>query len=70
MKTTDTDLQVALLRARIDGALFLHASGAGQGYLPDGTYGWIEPACTTCGTEDEYAVPWPCPTVRALRDTL
>lgn len=37
----------------------------GQGFI-DGSYGTISPACGTCGTHDEYAVPWPCPTARAL----
>lgn len=40
--------------------------------VPDGLgdtgtgYGTVSPACGTCGTHDEYAVPWPCPTARAL----
>lgn len=38
----------------------------GLGELDDGSYGTISPACSTCGTHDEYAVPWPCPTARAL----
>ena len=38
----------------------------GLGYLDDGSYGTISPACSTCGTHDEYAVPWPCPTARAV----
>lgn len=39
----------------------------GLGYLGDGSYGTISPACSTCGTHDEYAVPWPCPTARAVQ---
>lgn len=41
--------------------------------VPDGLgdtgtgYGTVSPACGTCGTHDEYAVPWPCPTGRALQ---
>jgi hypothetical protein len=38
----------------------------GQGFYDDGRYGYIEPACETCGTADEYAVEWPCATARAL----
>lgn len=32
----------------------------GQGYGSDGTYGYIDPSCSVCGTPDEYAEPWPC----------
>jgi hypothetical protein len=32
----------------------------------DGAYGRIDPACPTCGQHDEYAVPWPCATAKAL----
>lgn len=41
--------------------------------VPDGLgdtsteYGTVSPACGTCGTHGEYAVPWPCPTARALQ---
>jgi hypothetical protein len=38
----------------------------GQGFYDNGRYGYIEPACETCGTSDEYAVEWPCSTARAL----
>jgi hypothetical protein len=56
------------LCAAVDAALALHqpAPGSGQGFLADGQYGDIDPACQTCGTWDEYAVPYPCATVRAL----
>jgi hypothetical protein len=40
--------------------------GSPQGFLGGGRYGYIEPACITCGTFDEYAVPWPCDTIKAL----
>ncbi|MFE5332919.1 hypothetical protein ACFRCG_41705 [Embleya sp. NPDC056575] len=41
--------------------------GDGLGYVDGGSdYGDIAPACSTCGTHDEYAVPWPCATIRAL----
>ena len=39
----------------------------GMGYLPSGDYGTFPgPVCSTCGTPDEYGVPWPCPTRAAL----
>lgn len=48
----------------------LHEPGWGQGYRADITYGEIDPACSTCGQQDEYAVPWPCATVLAARALL
>jgi hypothetical protein len=45
----------------------LHYPVPGFGYTPEG-YGDINPACSSCGTDDEYAVPWPCDTVRAIRE--
>lgn len=40
-----------------------HQPIRGAGYSPDGS-GYIGmTACTTCGTHDEYGIPWPCPTV-------
>jgi len=49
----------------------LHQPTQGLGYDSDEddaprSYGQIAQACTTCGTTDEYAVRWPCATVRAL----
>ena len=41
----------------------------GMGFTEDG-YGGISPACSSCGTSDEYAVPYPCPTVTAIRRYL
>lgn len=41
-----------------------------MGFRDDGTYGAIDPACGACGTPDEYAVPWPCPTYRAVAEAL
>jgi hypothetical protein len=41
-----------------------------QGDRPDGTYGMVEPACTSCGDGDEHGIPWPCPTVRAIAQAL
>ncbi|MEU5155200.1 hypothetical protein [Glycomyces sp. NPDC021274] len=40
-----------------------------QGYLPDGSYGYIDPACQMCGTPDEYGAPWPCATYKAATGT-
>ena len=37
----------------------------GLGFGPDG-YGDISPACPSCGTYEEYAQPWPCPTAALL----
>lgn len=56
-------------RDALDAALALHQPDpdGGMGWRSDGRYGVIDPACRTCGTSDEYAVPWPCATVRALR---
>ena len=41
----------------------------GMGFTEDG-YGGISPACSSCGTSDEYAVPYPCPTVTAATTAL
>ena len=41
----------------------------GMGFTEDG-YGGISPACSSCGTSDEYAVPYPCPTVEAITAAL
>ena len=41
----------------------------GMGFTEDG-YGGISPACSACGTSDEYAVPYPCPTVTAITTAL
>lgn len=42
-----------------------HPDG-GQGYDADGQYVWFDQVCQTCGQYDEYAVPYPCPTAKAL----
>lgn len=48
--------------------LDLHQDGGtSQGYTDTG-YVDIEHCCTTCGTFGEYGIPWPCPTVQAIRD--
>jgi hypothetical protein len=60
--------QLTETHAMIDAALRLHTpvlEGV-QGYLPSGDYGYIEPACSTCGDADAYGVPWPCDTAKAL----
>ena len=44
----------------------LHRPVRGLGYRTDGSYGEVTTACTACGTTHEYAVPWPCDTIRAL----
>ena len=41
----------------------------GMGFTED-WYGGISPACSSCGTSDEYAVPYPCPTVTAITTAL
>ena len=41
----------------------------GMGFTEHG-YGGISPACGACGTSDEYAVPYPCPTVEAITTAL
>jgi len=60
--------ELAEAQAKIDAALDLHwpTDHAVQGYLPNGDYGYIEPACSTCGDADEYGVPYPCDTAKAL----
>jgi hypothetical protein len=60
--------ELAEAKSMIDAALRLHTpvlEGV-QGYLPNGDYRYIEPACSTCGDVDEYGVPWPCATAKAL----
>jgi hypothetical protein len=60
--------QLTEVHAMIDAALALHKpvlEGV-QGDLPDGSYGYIEPACSTCGDADAHGVPWPCDTAKAL----
>ena len=43
----------------------------GMGYDPiTGEYGRIDPACSACGTPDEYAVSYPCPTAKSLDSVL
>lgn len=57
------------LRAAIERVRELHQPTEGMGYYFDENrwdYGTIDSACTTCGTVNEYAIPYPCPTIRAL----
>ena len=42
----------------------------GMGWREDHTYGDVGTVCGSCGTPDEYGVPWPCPTVRAIANAL
>ena len=44
--------------------------GESQGYLDDGSYGDMPHCCTECGSLGEYGVPYPCPTVTAIRQHL
>jgi hypothetical protein len=44
--------------------------GGGQGYDADGNYVEFDEVCQACGQYDEYAVPWPCPTVTAVETAL
>ena len=60
----------ALLDA-LEAVLEIHQDGGeSQGYLDDGSYGDIPHCCTECGSLGEYGVPWPCPTVTAIRRHL
>lgn len=65
----DAAAALAALTAQRDAVLALHRdAGPGMGHdTPSGDYyGDFPTSCTTCGTSDEYAVAWPCPTARAL----
>ena len=63
--------QAHRLLAAVRSVLELHvpADEPRQGYTASG-YGYIEPACAGCEASDEYAVQWPCPTVRYLTSAL
>lgn len=61
--------RVDRLTTQRDAVLALHRdAGPGMGHdTPSGDYyGDFPTSCTACGTSDEYAVAWPCPTARAL----
>ena len=68
MPTETLRSELAEAQAMIDAALSLHrpTDHAVQGTLPDGRYGYIEPACVTCGDADAHGVPYPCDTAKAL----
>lgn len=58
--------RLAQLETQLAAALALHRDvGPGMGHTSDG-YGDFDHTCGSCGTSDEYAVAWPCPTARAL----
>ena len=58
------------LEAALEKVLELHQPVTdGMGFTEHG-YGGISPACSSCGTSDEYAVPYPCPTVEAITAAL
>ena len=58
------------LEAALEKVLELHQPVTdGMGFTEHG-YGGISPACGACGTSDEYAVPYPCPTVTAITTAL
>ena len=63
----DAPALVAALRA----VLKIHQDGGeSQGYTDTGTYGDMPHCCTECGSFGEYGVPYPCPTVAAIRQHL
>lgn len=64
----DVPALVAALRAVLD--LHKQHPDEGMGWREDHTYGYVGIVCATCGTPDEYGVPWPCPTVRAVAAVL
>lgn len=51
------------------GVLELHQrleSGMGYREVTFDGYGEIKGVCAACGKSDEYAVPWPCPTIEVI----
>ena len=59
------------MAAALRAVLEIHQDGGeSQGYLDDGHYGDIPHCCTECGSLGEYGVPYPCPTVTAIRQHL
>ena len=63
--------QVGLRDKALEAVLELHKDGGeSQGYLDDGSYGDMPHCCTECGSLGEYGVPYPCPTVTAIRQHL
>ncbi|MFE0808183.1 hypothetical protein ACFW34_11955 [Streptomyces sp. NPDC058848] len=73
-RTTTLRKRAERAEAAIGRVRALHQPAQGLGYDSDeddtpGSYGQIAQACTTCGTTDEYAVRWPCDTIRALDES-
>ena len=61
-----TDHVITVLSRRLAQVIELHRdAGPSQGYIGDG-YGWIDHACSECGSFGEYGEPWPCATYRAV----
>lgn len=59
------------MAAALRAVLEIHQDGGeSQGYLDDGSYGDMPHCCTECGSLGEYGVPYPCPTVTAIRQHL
>ena len=64
---TDVPDMAAALRAVLE----THQDGGeSQGYTDTGTYDFMPHCCTECGSLGEYGVPYPCPTVTAIRQHL
>ena len=59
------------MAAALRAVLEIHQDGGeSQGYLDDGSYGDLPNCCTECGSLGEYGVPFPCPTVTAIRQHI
>lgn len=65
---TDNERAIEALRAVL--ALHVPGDGSSQGWTTHDDYGSIEPYCAGCEANDEYAVEWPCATVRAIATAL
>lgn len=62
------DPKATLIRCAADRKIVgLHRTDDRSGWLPDHSYGEIDPACSTCGSQD-LAVEWPCDTLRAIAE--
>lgn len=63
--------QVGLRDKALEAVLEIHQDGGeSQGYTDTGTYDFMPHCCTECGSLGEYGVPYPCPTVTAIRQHL
>ena len=59
------------MAAALRAVLEIHQDGGeSQGYTDTGTYDFMPHCCTECGSLGEYGVPYPCPTVTAIRRHL